>query len=240
MADFPWDGGCWDRGKRSYLCSYDWWMCSSWSTAQSIWCLWDHDLKGILLVSAYLCHCTLSAFQQYVKFDWWARKYIVSACKPTSLCPWNTCMELLLCDFQAHCLHLGFHLVESNTELWPGKWILKTALRHISFHVQNVKPDRVIFNTLINACGRAGAVERAFDVLSDMKAEATPVKPDHVTYGALIAACARGGQVRSLFIHKGAALQRVPQAQEGVCASVASEWVGEWDQYCQGQIRVTE
>jgi pentatricopeptide repeat protein len=136
-------------------------------------------------------------------------------------------MELLLCDFQAHCLHLGFHLVESNTELWPGKWILKTALRHISFHVQNVKPDRVIFNTLINACGRAGAVERAFDVLSDMKAEATPVKPDHVTYGALIAACARGGQVRSLFIHKGAALQRVPQAQEGVCASVASEWVGE-------------
>jgi len=107
-----------------------------------------------------------------------------------------------------------------------------TAHGQISFHVQNVKPDRVIFNTLINACGRAGAVERAFDVLSDMKAEATPVKPDHVTYGALIAACARGGQVRSLFIHKGAALQRVPRAQE-VCPSVSSEWVGESDQYCQ-------
>ena len=58
-----------------------------------------------------------------------------------------------------------------------------------------MKPDRVIFNTLINACGRAGAVQRAFDVLTDMKSEATPVKPDHVTYGALISACARGGEV---------------------------------------------
>lgn len=60
---------------------------------------------------------------------------------------------------------------------------------------KNVKPDRVIFNTLINACTRAGAVQRAFDVLTDMKAEATPIKPDHVTYGALISACARAGEV---------------------------------------------
>jgi pentatricopeptide repeat protein len=63
--------------------------------------------------------------------------------------------------------------------------------------MQNVKPDRVIFNTLINACSRAGAVQRAFDVLTDMNSEATPVKPDHVTYGALISACARGGEVAS-------------------------------------------
>ena len=60
-----------------------------------------------------------------------------------------------------------------------------------------MKADRVIFNTLVNACSRAGAVQRAFDVLSDMKSEATPVKPDHVTYGALISACARGGEVAS-------------------------------------------
>jgi len=63
--------------------------------------------------------------------------------------------------------------------------------------MQDVKPDRVIFNTLIHACSRAGAVQRAFDVLTDMKSEATPVKPDHVTYGALISACARGGEVPS-------------------------------------------
>ena len=69
------------------------------------------------------------------------------------------------------------------------------------FSVQGVKADRVIFNSLINACGRAGAVQRAFDVLSDMKAEATPVKPDHITYGALIAACARGGEVRLVPCH---------------------------------------
>lgn len=65
--------------------------------------------------------------------------------------------------------------------------------------MQDVKPDRVIFNTLVNACSRAGAVQRAFDVLSDMKSEATPVKPDHVTYGALISACSRGGEVGCMF-----------------------------------------
>lgn len=64
-----------------------------------------------------------------------------------------------------------------------------------------MKPDRVIFNTLINACSRAGAVQRAFDVLTDMKSEATPVKPDHVTYGALISACARKGEVRREFFY---------------------------------------
>lgn len=67
--------------------------------------------------------------------------------------------------------------------------------KYLNWCFQNVKPDRVIFNTLINACSRAGAVQRAFDVLMDMKSEATPVKPDHVTYGALISACARGGEV---------------------------------------------
>lgn len=187
----------------------------------------------IMFVSAYLCHCILSAFQQYVKFDWWAGKYVVSACEPTSLCRWNTCMELLLyLVIFRHIVSIwAFSLLSPTLSCGLESGYL-TAHGQISFHVQNVKPDRVIFNTLINACGRAGAVERAFDVLSDMKAEATPVKPDHVTYGALIAACARGGQVRSLFIHKGAALQRVPRAQE-VCPSVSSEWVGESDQYCQ-------
>ena len=75
--------------------------------------------------------------------------------------------------------------------------------------VQNVKPDRVIFNTLIHACGRAGAVQRAFDVLADMKAEATPVKPDHVTYGALISACARGREVFSLMLDIAAVNQSI-------------------------------
>jgi len=60
---------------------------------------------------------------------------------------------------------------------------------------QNVKPDRVIFNTLINACGRAGALLRAFEVLADMRDEPNPVSLDHFTYGALIAACARAGEV---------------------------------------------
>lgn len=64
-----------------------------------------------------------------------------------------------------------------------------------SFDRQKLKPDHVIFNTLINACGRAGAIERAFDVLADMKGEPFHLIPDHVTIGALISACARAGQV---------------------------------------------
>lgn len=58
-----------------------------------------------------------------------------------------------------------------------------------------MKPDRVVFNALINACGQSGAVDRAFDVLSEMMAETDPVEPDDVTVGALIKACANAGQV---------------------------------------------
>lgn len=58
-----------------------------------------------------------------------------------------------------------------------------------------MKPDRVVFNALITACGQSGAVDRAFDVLAEMRAEAQPIDPDHVTVGALINACAKAGQV---------------------------------------------
>jgi pentatricopeptide repeat protein len=69
---------------------------------------------------------------------------------------------------------------------------------HPESATQNVKPDRVIFNTLITACGRAGALVRAFEVLGDMRDELDPVAPDHFTYGSLIAACARAGEVCNL------------------------------------------
>lgn len=61
-----------------------------------------------------------------------------------------------------------------------------------------MKPDRVVFNALISACGQSGAVDRAFDVLAEMRAEIIPVDPDHVTIGALIKACANAGQVNDL------------------------------------------
>lgn len=59
-----------------------------------------------------------------------------------------------------------------------------------------MKPDRVVFNALITACGQSGAVDRAFDVLGEMMAEMQPIEPDHTTVGALIKACANAGQVR--------------------------------------------
>jgi len=63
-----------------------------------------------------------------------------------------------------------------------------------------VKPDRVVFNALISACGESGAVARAFDVLSEMTAESSeskgsrPILPDHVTVGALMKTCIQAGQ----------------------------------------------
>lgn len=57
-----------------------------------------------------------------------------------------------------------------------------------------MKPDRVIFTSLINACGKSGAVDRAFDVLAEMLAENQPIEPDHATVGALIKTCIQAGQ----------------------------------------------
>jgi pentatricopeptide repeat protein len=62
-----------------------------------------------------------------------------------------------------------------------------------------VKPDRIVFNALITACGQSGAVDRAFDVLAEMGAETQPIDPDHVTIGALTKACANAGHVQ-LFV----------------------------------------
>ena len=59
-----------------------------------------------------------------------------------------------------------------------------------------MKPDRVVFNALISACGQSGAVDRAFDVLSEMNSETHPIDPDHITVGALMKACMNAGQVR--------------------------------------------
>lgn len=61
--------------------------------------------------------------------------------------------------------------------------------------MQRLKPDQVIFNSLITACGRAGALERAFDVLSEMVSEPSTVKPNHVTLAALMKACTLAGKV---------------------------------------------
>lgn len=65
---------------------------------------------------------------------------------------------------------------------------------------QNVNPDRVIFNTLITACGQSGAVDRAFDVLGEMMAEPRPINPDHITIGALMKTCIQNNQVDYILI----------------------------------------
>lgn len=61
-----------------------------------------------------------------------------------------------------------------------------------------MNPDRVVFNALITACGQSGAVDRAFDVLAEMRAEPQPIDPDHVTVGALMRTCSQAGQVHTM------------------------------------------
>ena len=39
-------------------------------------------------------------------------------------------------------------------------------------------------------------MDRAFDVLAEMRSEIRPIDPDHITVGALIKACIRSSQVR--------------------------------------------
>ncbi|PIA55520.1 hypothetical protein AQUCO_00700073v1 [Aquilegia coerulea] len=83
-----------------------------------------------------------------------------------------------------------------------------------------VEPNLHTYGSLIDGCARAGqvakafgaygilrsksgAVDRAFDVLAEMKAEPTPVDPDHITVGALIKTCTQGGQFdRALEVYK--------------------------------------
>ena len=58
-----------------------------------------------------------------------------------------------------------------------------------------MQPDRVFYYALISACGVYGAIDRAFDVLSEMLNEPKPILPDHVTVGALTKTCIQVGQV---------------------------------------------
>ena len=72
---------------------------------------------------------------------------------------------------------------------------LKVHVLTFLLYIQKIRPDQVILNSLISACGRAGALERAFDVLHELSSEDIPVEPNHITIGALIKACSRAGQV---------------------------------------------
>lgn len=39
-------------------------------------------------------------------------------------------------------------------------------------------------------------MDRAFDVLAEMRSETRPIDPDHITVGALMKACVSAGEVR--------------------------------------------
>ncbi|CAI5480564.1 unnamed protein product, partial [Closterium sp. Yama58-4] len=70
-------------------------------------------------------------------------------------------------------------------------------------HLQGLQWERVTFNCLILACVRAGDMDRALDLLQDMKAEALrrgddDVLPDAVTYTTIIKGLAEEGDIEAL------------------------------------------
>lgn len=97
-----------------------------------------------------------------------------------------------------------------------------------------MKPDRVVFNALITACGQSGAVDRAFDVLAEMRAESIPVDPDHVTVGALIKACANAGQIeRAQEVYKMIHEYNIKGTPELYTIAVnSSSQTGDWNFAC--------
>ncbi|CAI5460563.1 unnamed protein product [Closterium sp. Yama58-4] len=70
-------------------------------------------------------------------------------------------------------------------------------------HLQGLQWERVTFNCLILACVRAGDMDRALDLLQDMKAEALrrgddDVLPDAVTYTTIIKGLSEDGDIDAL------------------------------------------
>ncbi|CAI5982538.1 unnamed protein product [Closterium sp. NIES-64] len=70
-------------------------------------------------------------------------------------------------------------------------------------HLQGLQWERVTFNCLILACVRAGDMDRALDLLQDMKAEALrrgddDVLPDAVTYTTIIKGLSEEGDIDAL------------------------------------------
>ncbi|GJP39024.1 hypothetical protein CLOM_g23420 [Closterium sp. NIES-68] len=70
-------------------------------------------------------------------------------------------------------------------------------------HLQGLQWERVTFNCLILACVRAGDMDRALDLLQDMKAEALrrgddDLLPDAVTYTTIIKGLSEEGDIEAL------------------------------------------
>lgn len=56
--------------------------------------------------------------------------------------------------------------------------------------LRGLRPNRVTYSALINACGRAGQLARAFQTLDDMVSSG--IEPNVVTWTTLIDACGKG------------------------------------------------
>ena len=80
-------------------------------------------------------------------------------------------------------------MTESMVDCWIClHFQLRTCL---ALHMQaaRIQPDAPIWNGLITLAGRAGQLQRAFQVLADMQTHAC--KPNARTYACLIDACSR-------------------------------------------------
>ena len=64
---------------------------------------------------------------------------------------------------------------------------------------QGMRPDLVAYNAVISACGNSRKLERAQQLLKELRLQA--LLPDTITYNSLISSCQNGDQPVLAFVH---------------------------------------
>lgn len=93
--------------------------------------------------------------------------------------------------------------------------LLRVFLIFLEMQTAGCKPDKILFNALVDACRTCKQIDKAFDVLSSMKQHG--VTPDEVTYNILLKATCEAGPTH---IHR--ALSCFEAMQEANCRPTIS------------------
>mmetsp|Transcript_5061 Transcript_5061/g.10262 ORF Transcript_5061/g.10262 Transcript_5061/m.10262 type:complete len:205 (+) Transcript_5061:1864-2478(+) len=104
--------------------------------------------------------------------------------------------------------------------------LFRVFLLYSDMRSSGIEPDRVVYNTLIDACALAGDSDRAFQVFASM--QVGQVRPDVVTYTSLMKACiAQRNMTR--------AMQVFDAMKIGGCSPSAITFCTLIDGACKGQ-----
>jgi pentatricopeptide repeat protein len=60
---------------------------------------------------------------------------------------------------------------------------------------KGVRPDEVVYNSLLDGCSKAGELGISFEIFNSMNQD--DIKPSTISYNSLIDGCVRAGDIRS-------------------------------------------